>query len=65
MSLLICGLDVQKDSVYATVMSYRGEVIEKRRLSNDGVVGSLSQYPIDKDAMESSTLIVPVYRASR
>jgi hypothetical protein len=26
MSSLVCGLDVHKDSVYATVMSYGGEV---------------------------------------
>jgi len=65
MSSLVCGLDVHKDSVYATVMSYGGEVIEKRKLSNDEVVGFLGRYPIDRVAMESSTSIVPVYRALR
>jgi transposase len=63
MSSLVCGLDVHKDSVYATVMNYGGEVVEKRKLSNDQIVSFLSQYPIDKVAMESSTSIVPVYRA--
>ncbi len=66
MSSLVCGLDVHKDSVYATVMSYGGEVIERRKLSGkDEVVSFLGQYPIDKVAMESSTSIVPVYRALR
>jgi transposase len=65
MSSLVCGLDVHKDSVYATVMSYGGEVVEKRKLSNDEVVGFLGRYPIDRVAMESSTSIVPVYRALR
>lgn len=65
MSSLVCGLDVHKDSVYATVMSYGGEVIEETKLSNDEVVGFLGRYPIDKVAMESSTSIVPVYRALR
>ena len=66
MSSLVCGLDVHKDSVFATVMSYGGEVIERRKLSGkDEVVSFLDHYPIDKVAMESSTSIVPVYRALR
>jgi len=65
MSSLVCGLDVHKDNVYATVMNYGGEIVEKRKLSTDEVAGFLSRYPIDKVAMESSTSIVPVYRALR
>jgi transposase len=65
MSSLVCGLDVHKNSVYATVMNYGGKVIEKRRLRNDEVVSFLGRYPIDKVAMESSTSVVPVYRALR
>ena len=63
MSSLVCGLDVHKDNVYATVMNYGGEIVDKRKLTNDEVVSFLSQYPIDKVAMESSTSIVPIYRA--
>ena len=44
MSSLVCGLDVHKDSVYATVMSYSGEVVDRRKLSNDEVVGFLEHY---------------------
>ena len=65
MSSLVCGLDVHKNSVYATVMNYGGEIIDERKLSNDQVANYLSQYPVDKVAMESSTSIVPVYRALR
>jgi transposase len=65
MSSLVCGLDIHKNSVYATVMSYSGEVVEKRKLSNGEVVSYLGQYPIDKVAMESSTSIVPIYRTLR
>ena len=65
MSSLVCGLDVHKDSVYATVMNYGGEIVDKRKLTNDEVANFLSRYPIDKVAMESSTSIVPVYRALR
>jgi transposase len=65
MSSLVCGLDVHKDSVYATVMNYGGEIVDKRKLMNDEVVNYLSRYPIERVAMESSTSIVPVYRALR
>jgi transposase len=65
MSSLVCGLDVHKNSVFATVMSYGGEVVEKRKLSNEEVISFLGRYPIDKVAMESSTSIVPIYRALR
>ena len=66
MSSLLCGSDAHKSSVFATVMNYGGEVIECRKLADkDDVVAFLGQYPIDKVAMESSTSIVPVYRALR
>jgi len=65
MSSLVCGLDVHKDSVYATVMNYGGEIVDKRKLTNDKVVSYLGRYPIDKVVMESSASIVPVYRALR
>jgi len=65
MRSLVCGLDVHKDNVYATVMNYTGEIVDKRKLSNHEVVNYLSRYPINKVAMESSTSIVPVYRALR
>jgi len=65
MSSLVCGLDVHKNSVYATVMNYGGEIVDKKKITNDEVANFLSRYPIDKVAMESSTSIVPVYRALR
>ena len=65
MSSLVCGLDVHKNSVYATVMNYGGEVVDERELSNSEVVSFLGQYPIDKVAIKSSNSIVPLYRALR
>ena len=53
MNSLVCGLDVHKNSVYATIMSYGGEIVEKRKLCNDEV----DRYPIDNVAMESSASI--------
>jgi hypothetical protein len=40
-------------------------VVERRKLSTDEVAGFLDRYPVDKVAIESSTSIVPVYRALR
>jgi hypothetical protein len=42
------GLDVHKDSAYATVMSHDGKVIDQRKLSNNEIVGFLSQYPVHR-----------------
>mgnify|MGYP006267565971 CR=1 FL=1 len=58
MSSLVCGLDVHKDSVYATVMNYDGEIVDKRKLTNDEVANFLSRYPIDEIAIESPTSCV-------
>jgi predicted RNase H-like nuclease (RuvC/YqgF family) len=44
-SSLVCGLDVHKDSVYATAMSFGGEVVDKRKLSNNEVVRSNRERP--------------------
>ena len=33
MGSLVCGLDVHKDSVYATVMSYSGQVVDHNWVS--------------------------------
>jgi transposase len=65
MSSLVCGLDIHRDGIYATLMSYGGEVIVRKRIPYDGVAGFLEDYPIDTVAMESSTSIVPIYRTLR
>jgi len=51
MRSLVCGLDVHKDGVYALVVNDGGEVVHKRKLTNDEVVSFPRQYPIDKVAM--------------
>ena len=53
MNSLVCGFDVHKNSVYATVMNYDGEIVEKRKLSNDEAASYPDRYAIDKVAMES------------
>jgi len=43
MSSLVCGLDIHKDNVYATVMNYGGEIVDKRKFTNDEAVNYLNQ----------------------
>jgi hypothetical protein len=40
-------------------------VVKRRKLSTDEVAGFLDWYPVDKVAIESSTSVVPIYRALR
>jgi transposase len=62
MSALVCGLDVHKDSTYATILNYEGKVINQMRMDNEKVLSYLAHYKVNKVAMESSTAIAPLYR---
>ena len=37
MSALVCGLDVHKDSTYATILNHEGKVINQMRMDNEKV----------------------------
>jgi transposase len=62
MSAFVCGLDVHKDSTYATILDADGKIVNQRRMGNDGVLPYLSNYRIDRIGMESSNQVVPLYR---
>jgi transposase len=62
MSALVCGLDVHKDSTYATILNSEGKVIDQRRMENDKVPSYLFDFKVQKVAMESSTAVAPLYR---
>jgi len=62
MSALVCGLDVHKESTYATILNSEGEIVSQGRMSNDRVLPYLSGFRIDRIGMESSNQIVPLYR---
>jgi len=62
MSALVCGLDVHKDSIYATILNDEGKVINQTRMSNERVLSYLAHYKVNKVAMESSTAVAPLYR---
>ena len=35
MSALVCGLDVHKDSTYATILDHRGKIVNQMRMNNE------------------------------
>jgi hypothetical protein len=57
------GLDVHKDWTFATVLDQTGRVVAQRKLANEHVPSFLEQFNVLKVGLESSTYIVPLYRA--
>jgi hypothetical protein len=62
MSALVCGLDVHKDSTYATILNNEGKVINQTRMDNERVLSYLTRFKVNRVAMESSTAVAPLYR---
>ena len=62
MSAVVCGLDVHKETSYATVLDRDGQVLVQRKLQNGDVPAFLDMTRPDKLAMEASTYITPLYR---
>jgi predicted RNase H-like nuclease (RuvC/YqgF family) len=54
MSAIVCGLDVHKDSTYATILNHEGKIVNQTKMSNERVLSYLSSFKVDKVAMESS-----------
>jgi len=57
------GLDVHKDWTFATVLDQSGRVVAQRKLANEHVPSFLEQFNVEKVGLESSTYVVPLYRA--
>jgi transposase len=62
MNAVYCGLDVHKESTYATVLDDEGQVLTQRRMKNEDVQEFLDPLNVKKVAMEASTYIIPMYR---
>ena len=62
MSALVCGLDVHKDSTYATIMDPSGKIVDQTRMNNERVLSYLSRFSVDRVAMESSNQVASLYR---
>ena len=48
MSASVCGLDVHKDSTYATILNSEGKIINQMRMTNEKVLSYLSHYKMSK-----------------
>ena len=63
MTALVCGLDVHKESIYATILDLDDEVITQRRMPNEEVPDFLRPHRLEKDSHGgASTSITPLYR---
>ena len=62
MSAVVCGLDVHKESTYATVLDRDGQVLVQKKMPNEDIPAFLEMTHPDKLAMEGSTYIIPIYR---
>ncbi len=62
MSAVYCGLDVHKETTYATVLDKDGEIVTQKRMRNEEIPGFLGPLRVEKVAMEASTYIIPMYR---
>jgi len=62
MSALVCGLDVHKESTYATILGPDGEIVTQSRMPNEEVPGFLRPHRVERVAMEASTSIAPLHR---
>ena len=52
MSALVCGLDVHKDSTYATILDSEGKIVDQTRMENEKVASYLSYFKVGKVAMK-------------
>src|SRR4030042_2504610 len=62
MSAVVCGLDVHKETSYATVLDRDGQVLVQRKMMNEDIPAFLEMTHPDTLAMEASTYIIPLYR---
>ena len=62
MSALVCGLDVHKESTYATILNCEGKIINQMKMSNEKVLSYLSHFNVERVAMEASNQVTALYR---
>jgi hypothetical protein len=62
MSACVCGLDVHKESTYATILTPEGKIVNQMKMNNEKVPQYLSRFNVCKVAMESSNQVAALYR---
>jgi transposase len=60
--IVVRGLDVHKETTYATVLDRDGQVLVQRKMPNEDIPRFLEPIHPEKLAMEASTYIIPLYR---
>jgi len=53
-SAFIYGLNVHKDSTYATILTPEGKIVSQTRMENERVLTYLSHFKVSKVGMECS-----------
>ena len=61
MNAVYGGLDVHKESTYATVLDSKGQAVTQKRMKKEEIPGFLKPLNVEKVAMEASTYIIPMY----
>jgi hypothetical protein len=61
----VCGLDVHKETTYATVLDPSGQILIQRKLQNEDMPAFLDITHPDKLAMEASTYIILTASSTR
>ena len=56
------GLDVHKDSPYATILNLEGKIVNQTRMENERVLPYHSHFEVCKVGMEFSNQIPPLFR---
>ena len=54
MNAFYCGLDIHKESTYATVLDSRGQVVAQKRMKNEEIPEFFGPLNVDRVAMEAS-----------
>jgi len=62
MSAFVCGLDVHKDSTYATILDSDGKIVNQTRMNSERVLSYLSRFRVDRVGLEASNQVAPLYR---
>jgi transposase len=62
MNTIYCGLDVHKETTYATIINIYGEVQTQKRMKNEEIPNFLEPYQVEKVATEASTYVMPLHR---
>jgi hypothetical protein len=62
MSALICGLDMHKDSTYATILDSSGKIVSQIRMNSKKMLLYLSSFNVGRVGLEASNRVTQMYK---